>query len=76
MRFAVDTGGTFTDLLIEDDEGLLHMYKTPTTPEDPVAGVLAAFALAAADLGRDRRALLGRAAICSSTAPPSRPTPS
>jgi N-methylhydantoinase A len=60
MRFAVDTGGTFTDLLVEDDEGLLHMYKTSTTPADPVAGVLASFALAAEDLGIDRRALLGR----------------
>jgi N-methylhydantoinase A len=60
MRFAVDTGGTFTDLLVEDDDGLLHMYKAPTTPADPVAGVLAAFELAAADRGGDARALLAR----------------
>lgn len=61
MRFAVDTGGTFTDLLVEDDDGrLLHMYKAPTTPADPVAGVLAALELAAADLGGDVRALLAR----------------
>ncbi|MDP6483671.1 MAG: hypothetical protein QGH70_07475, partial [Nitrospinota bacterium] len=24
MRFAVDTGGTFTDLVLEDDRGALH----------------------------------------------------
>ncbi|PYO58640.1 MAG: 5-oxoprolinase [Candidatus Rokuibacteriota bacterium] len=60
MRFAVDTGGTFTDLLVEDDDGLLHMYKAPTTPADPVAGVLAAFELAAADRGGDARSLLAR----------------
>ena len=35
MRFAVDTGGTFTDLVVEDDDGRLHMYKAPTTPERP-----------------------------------------
>jgi N-methylhydantoinase A len=58
MRFAVDTGGTFTDLLVEDDDGLLHVYKTPTTPKDPVAGVLAAFDLAAADHGIEARSLL------------------
>ena len=59
MRFAVDTGGTFTDLLVEDNGGL-HMYKTPTTPKDPVEGVLSAFGLAAADLGMEARALLAR----------------
>ena len=40
MRFAVDTGGTFTDLVVESDDGGLRMYKAPTTPSDPVAGVL------------------------------------
>ena len=38
MRFAVDTGGTFTDLVIEDDAGTLRMFKAPTTPQDPVEG--------------------------------------
>jgi N-methylhydantoinase A len=60
MRFAVDTGGTFTDLLVEDDDGGLHMYKAPTTPADPIEGVLAAFELAAAERGVDARELLGR----------------
>ena len=54
MRFAVDTGGTFTDLIVEDDEGRLHMYKAPTTPDDPVEGVLATIELAARD--RDLKA--------------------
>ena len=40
MRFAVDTGGTFTDLVVEDDSGEVRMYKASTTPSDPVAGVL------------------------------------
>jgi N-methylhydantoinase A len=60
MRFAVDTGGTFTDLAVEDDEGRLHVHKSPSTPADPVAGILAAFTLAADDLGLGRAALLGR----------------
>ncbi len=45
---------------IEDDDGLLHMYKAPTTPKDPVAGVLAAFELAAAERRVDARSLLAR----------------
>ena len=47
MRFACDTGGTFTDLIVEDDDGRLSMYKAATTPEDPVLGVLNALTLAA-----------------------------
>lgn len=61
MRFAVDTGGTFTDLIVEDDSGGLRMYKASTTPENPVRGVRAAIDTASADLEVETRALLGRA---------------
>ncbi len=47
LRFACDTGGTFTDLVVEDDRGGAEMFKSPTTPSDPVDGVLASLALAA-----------------------------
>jgi N-methylhydantoinase A len=49
MRFAIDTGGTFTDLMVEDGSGSCRMYKAPTTPSDPIAGVLDALAAAARD---------------------------
>ncbi|MBE0695006.1 MAG: hydantoinase/oxoprolinase family protein, partial [Aquamicrobium sp.] len=48
MRFAVDTGGTFTDLVVEDDDGVCRLFKAATTPHDPVAGMLDALSLAAA----------------------------
>lgn len=60
MRFAVDTGGTFTDLIVEDDHGGLRMFKAATTPEDPVRGVLDALAAAAAALDLSLRDLLRR----------------
>jgi N-methylhydantoinase A len=60
MRFAVDTGGTFTDLIVEDDAGALHMYKAPTTPADPIRGVLDSLLLAAQDMNLPQRELLGR----------------
>ncbi|MFP5296152.1 MAG: hydantoinase/oxoprolinase N-terminal domain-containing protein, partial [Alphaproteobacteria bacterium] len=37
-----DVGGTFSDLVVEDDAGRFHGFKAPTTPDDPAAGVLAA----------------------------------
>lgn len=61
MRFASDTGGTFTDLVVEDDDGRITMYKSPTVPSDPVQGVLGALTLAAADRGLALEAMLARA---------------
>jgi len=41
----VDVGGTFTDLiLIDEDAGELRLAKVPTTPENQAGGVLAALA--------------------------------
>jgi N-methylhydantoinase A len=58
MRLACDVGGTFTDLVLEDETGRLRLYKSPTTPSDPLIGLLAAVDLAAADLKRNRRDFL------------------
>lgn len=59
LRVAVDTGGTFTDLVLDED-GTLRLFKTPTTPRDPVRGVLNALGLAADTIGTDVSQLLGR----------------
>lgn len=59
MRFAVDTGGTFTDLVVEGDDGTLRVYKSPTTPADPVEGILDAFTYAAEQNAMTLRHLLG-----------------
>ena len=58
MRFAVDTGGTFTDLLVEDATGALQMFKAPTTPSDPIRGVTDALRVAAGSMGRTLENLL------------------
>jgi len=59
MRFAVDTGGTFTDLVVEDDNGKLRMFKAQTTRRDPIVGVLDSLQVAADTLGRTRAEVLG-----------------
>ena len=58
MRLAVDTGGTFTDLVVEDDDGALRIFKSPTTPDDPSRGVLDV-------LASPRPALASRSTSCS-----------
>src|SRR4051794_23301802 len=60
VRLAVDTGGTFTDLVVEGDDGTLHLFKSATTPDDPVQGVLDVLATAAGALGDD---LLARGSV-------------
>ena len=41
MRLGIDIGGTFTDLVVlEDDGSATHIGKTLTTPRDPSEGVL------------------------------------
>jgi N-methylhydantoinase A len=63
MRFAVDTGGTFTDLVIEDSLGELSLFKSSTVPADPVQGILDVFAVAAAERGTSRSELLRSASV-------------
>lgn len=59
MRFGVDTGGTFTDLVVEDDNGAFQIYKSPTTPADPVEGILNVFTHAAGEVGMTLDQFLG-----------------
>lgn len=58
MRLSVDVGGTFTDLVMEDEDGF-RLFKSPTTPDDPVLGVLDVLGRAAEDRGLERETLLG-----------------
>src|SRR4029079_6657871 len=61
MRFAIDTGGTFTDLLVEADDGRLQMFKASTTPSDPIKGVLDVLTLGAESASQPFRSFLGGA---------------
>jgi N-methylhydantoinase A len=63
MRFAVDTGGTFTDLIVEDYDGGLHMFKASTTPDDPIRGVLDSLQVAADGMGMALADLLGAGSL-------------
>src|SRR5438477_7944689 len=41
-RLALDTGGTFTDVVAFDEaSGAVHTTKTPSTPHDPSVGFMA-----------------------------------
>lgn len=41
IRLAIDTGGTFTDIIaINESDGSMTALKTPSTPKDPSIGLL------------------------------------
>ena len=51
LRVAVDTGGTFTDVFVLDDEtGISRVGKVPSTPDDPGRAVLQAAESVGVDL--------------------------
>jgi len=59
-RISVDTGGTFTDVVVADGDGELHIAKALTTYERAFDGISAALADVAATLGLELRELLGQ----------------
>ena len=46
-RIGVDVGGTFTDMVLADATGATGVFKVPSEPADPGAGVVAALEMAA-----------------------------
>ncbi len=59
-RISVDTGGTFTDVVVADSSGQLHIAKALTTFDRAFDGVSDALATIAGRLDLDLRGLLGR----------------
>lgn len=62
-RIGIDTGGTFTDVVVGDASGILSVGKALTTRERISRGLLEGLAVAAAPLGLDARTLLERTTV-------------
>ncbi|WP_236790834.1 hydantoinase/oxoprolinase family protein [Amycolatopsis sp. GM8] len=60
LYVGVDTGGTFTDLVVMDAAGRIHTNKAPTTPHALEEGVFTALELVAADRGETVEEMLGK----------------
>jgi N-methylhydantoinase A len=52
IRIAIDTGGTFTDVVaIDESSGTITAVKTPSTPSDPSVGLLNGVARVLSEVG-------------------------
>ena len=60
-RITCDTGGTFTDLVVADENGFRTLAKASTTPEHMAAGIETALERAADQLDLELAELLGNA---------------
>ena len=61
-RIGVDTGGTFTDCVVVDDDGNVTAAKAASTPQDFSVGVMESVAKAAKTLGLTAEELLAQTA--------------
>ncbi|NKY57659.1 hydantoinase/oxoprolinase family protein [Nocardia flavorosea] len=52
-RIGVDVGGTFTDLVLWDDDGTVVVHKTPSTNHDPSIGTMDGIGVLAERAGID-----------------------
>jgi N-methylhydantoinase A len=62
LYVGVDTGGTFTDLVVMDSDGNVVTNKAPTTPHALEEGVFAALSLVADERGETLEEMLGKVA--------------
>jgi N-methylhydantoinase A len=74
FRISVDTGGTFTDVVIADAGGIRAIGKALTTPNRIFDGMRAAIEVAAQEIGLSGKALLSKSDIARPTrSSPNRP---
>ncbi len=63
FRIGIDTGGTFTDVVVGDETGILSVGKALTTRERISRGILEGLAVAAVPLDIDAKELLRKTAV-------------
>lgn len=58
LKISTDIGGTFTDIVVVDEEGVTNIFKSPTTPNNRVIGVIEGLKIAAKYYGKSLEELM------------------
>ena len=62
-KIGIDVGGTFTDIVVQTDDGALSQGKVPSTPGRESEGVLAALSLMGERVGESLSAFLSQTSV-------------
>ena len=63
-RLGVDAGGTFTDFVLADGKGNVHLFKATSTPDDGTRAIADGFAQISEKLGMPMSDILGQTEMC------------
>ncbi|XDZ51950.1 hydantoinase/oxoprolinase family protein [Neisseriaceae bacterium CLB008] len=64
FRLGVDAGGTFTDFVLAQDDGTIHLFKSPSTPEDGTVAIADGLQQMATKLNRSIEDIIGNCDLC------------
>lgn len=63
-RLGVDAGGTFTDFILTDQAGAVHLFKAPSTPEDGTRAIADGLHQISEALNQPLAAILANTELC------------
>ncbi len=64
FRLGVDAGGTFTDFVLAEDNGKIHLFKSPSTPEDGTQAIAHGLAQMSEKLGLSIEEIVQNCDLC------------
>lgn len=63
-RLGIDAGGTFTDFVLADNAGNVHLFKAPSTPEDGTKAISAGLTQISEALGVSAKEIVENCDLC------------
>ena len=63
-RLGIDAGGTFTDFVLADKSGQVHLFKALSTPQDPTLAIRNGLALMTEALGVSAHHIISNCDLC------------
>lgn len=64
FRLGVDAGGTFTDFVLAEKDGTIHLFKSPSTPEDGTKAIAHGLEQMAEKLNRSIEDIVQNCDLC------------
>lgn len=63
-RLGVDAGGTFTDFVLADRDGTVHLFKALSTPHDPTEAISNGLKLISEAVGQTAEEIISQCDLC------------